>query len=120
MAGVSSAAGFLVPALLNHAVSVPLVLSGFGIAFSTFALVMVGKSKKRPLGPMPDRLLTVLVVAGLVAVASAVAGGIITGGFSADNPAIGACKWSISTDHGGTVRCVSHERWLQVEHGSFT
>jgi hypothetical protein len=54
----------------------------------------------------------------LVGVASAIAGFVSTGGFSAEShdSRLG-CEWSIGTVGEAGAQCVSHGRWLEVARG---
>jgi len=97
-------------------------LIGFFLAVSVLASVTVNRARRSPAlepVPIPDRLFAVLVVAGLLALGCAVAGVVLTGGYSTGEEFSEGCRWPIVTDHGSTVHCVSHDRWVQVENGFF-
>lgn len=113
------AGGFALPDLIST-VGVTLLFVGFAICFTSIVGLTVSspisRKNRRPVQPVPPRLLTVLLATGLVGGVSAVVGLVRTRGFSASS-STPSCDWPISTDHGSTVRCVSHSRWLEVNFG---
>jgi hypothetical protein len=110
----------------------PLMLIGFLAIFTGIAVALAtvatdpatrGRSWRtrrrfNPFVGVPRRLRRTLVLIGIIAAISAAAGLLSTGGYSQeprnDRP---GCEWPIVTDHGSTVICTSHSRWLRVGRG---
>jgi hypothetical protein len=118
--GASAVAGGLAfPALLST-IGVVLLFVGFAICFGSIVALTVSspfsRKNRRPPQPVPPRLFTILFATGLAGGVSGVIGLVRSRGFGA-NPSTPSCDWPISKDHGSTVRCVSHSRWLVVHHG---
>src|SRR4051794_1133228 len=107
------------------------MLLGFMFAFGGMVIFIVvgvlasASRSVRPRGGLtallegtPTRLGAVLLGLVACAIVSAIAGLITTGGYSQDlENAQPNCHWPIVTDHGATVLCVSHDRWLRTGQG---
>jgi hypothetical protein len=94
------------------------VIAGLGIAYLTVLRLAFGPNVGWPrvIAP-PWSVLSLLLAAALIAVVAGGLGLMRTDGFSADSSPLMGCPWTISTDHGSRVVCVSHQRWLVVNEG---
>jgi hypothetical protein len=126
-----SVLGWAWPGLLDI-VGWSMVVTTFFVAFAGLLATMAldgadasdppaGRPKGRrapSLKGLPSRLKLALVGISLAAVASAIAGFVVTSGYSVGphQPGTG-CEWPITTDHGSIRLCVSHGRWLRTIHG---
>ena len=108
-----------VPVLLDRFGAVLLgtgfLIAAVGILYLTVLRVAFGPNVDWPRTVVPPwNLLSLLFAAGLMAVVVGGLGLMRTDGFSADSAPLGRCPWTLSTNHGSRVVCVSHERWLMV------
>jgi hypothetical protein len=128
---MSGAVSWLYPEFLASAVWL-LIVAFLGVfaGFAVLVLMSLARFRNRerggtdrpsqltPRGERQPALRRLLVAVAACGVASAAAGLITTGGWSADSRRNDpACTWRIVKDHGSTVQCVSHGRWLQVQDG---
>jgi hypothetical protein len=108
-----------VPVLLDRFGTVLLgtgfLVAALGIVYLTVLRVAFGPNVGWPRTAVPPwNLLSVLFAASLMAVVVGGLGLMRTDGFSADSAPLRSCPWTLSTDHGSRVVCVSHDRWLMV------